>query len=85
MTGCDPCKEYLPRFKRLAHEYQSRLHIRVVNIATADKRAQDAAIKFKVKATPTTLVLDSQDKILKRETGAITNKKIEALLKFAAG
>jgi thiol-disulfide isomerase/thioredoxin len=85
MKGCTPCREYLPRFERLALSYQSKLHIRAVNIAKPDKRVQDAVIGFKIDGTPTTLVLDENDKVLKRKVGNISDVEIEKLLKFAAG
>jgi thiol-disulfide isomerase/thioredoxin len=82
---CGPCIEYLPRFKRLAVKYRAHLHIRTPDLDIADKRIQDAAIAFKITGTPTTLVLDANDKVLKRKVGGITDAGIERLLKFAAG
>ena len=84
MKGCEPCREYLPRFEQAVLSYQSKLHVRAVNIAKADKRIQDAVINFKIDGTPTTLVLDENDKVLKRKVGNISNAELEKLLKFAA-
>jgi thiol-disulfide isomerase/thioredoxin len=85
MCGCKPCKEYLPRFKRSAVKYRSRLHLRTIDVATSDKRIQDIAIKFRIQATPTTLVLDPNDKVIKRKIGGLTDEDIEKLLIFAVG
>ena len=83
MRGCGPCREYLPRFKRLAVKYRSHLHIRSVDVSVPDKRIQDVAIQFKIDATPTTLVLDEKDVELRRKTGGIDDKDVEKLLDFA--
>lgn len=85
MSNCPACKRYLPRFKRQAVKYRAFLNIQTVNVSTADKRIQDAAQKFEIKAVPTTLVLDEKDNILKRLVGDVDDKKIEALLASAAG
>lgn len=84
MRGCEPCREYLPRFRRLAVKYRSHLHIRAIDVSVADKRVQDVAIQFSIDATPTTLVLDEKDVVLKRKTGGITDKEIAKLFEFAA-
>jgi thioredoxin-like negative regulator of GroEL len=83
MRSCEPCREYLPRFKKQAVKYRSHLHIRTIDVSVADKRVQDVAIQFKIDATPTTLVLDENDIVLKRKTGGIADKEIEKLLDFA--
>lgn len=83
MTGCGPCAEYLPRFRQIALKYKDRLEIRSVNLYRTEKRLQDAAIKFKVEATPTTIVLSDSDSVLRRKVGSITNREIEQLLEFA--
>ena len=85
MDGCPACKEYVPRFKRTALRYRNHLNIQSANISRADKRIQDAAVKYRIHAVPTTLVLDEHDKAIKRVTGAIETEQIEALLKLAAG
>ena len=84
MKSCAPCREYLPRFKRQAVRYRSHLHIRTIAIDVSDKRVQDVAIQFKIDATPTTLVLDEKDVVLKRKAGGISDAEIDKLLAFAA-
>ncbi len=84
MTGCGPCEEYLPRFRRIAIAYKDRIPIRSVNIAKPDKRLSDAAIKFNIDATPTTLVIDENDRAVRRKVGALSDSEITKLLQFAA-
>lgn len=84
MTGCGPCAEYLPRFRKIAVRYKDRIPIRSVNIAKPDKRLSDAAIKFNIEATPTTLVIGDDDKVLRRQVGGLEDREIEKLLQFAA-
>jgi thiol-disulfide isomerase/thioredoxin len=80
---CGPCQEYLPRFKRIAVKYRAHAHVRTPDILRSDKRVQDAAVAFKVRATPTTFVLDENDKVLKRKEGGMTDEEIEALFQLA--
>jgi thiol-disulfide isomerase/thioredoxin len=83
MNGCGPCEEYLPRFRKIASGYKNRLSIRAVNITRTERRIQATVIKFKVEATPTTLVIDDSDTVLKRKVGALDEREIERLLEFA--
>lgn len=84
MTGCSPCQEYLPRFRQIVQQYRGKVDARAVNIARSVRADQDAAIKFKITGTPTTIVIDENEKVLKRKVGGISNKEIQALLEFAA-
>lgn len=82
--GCPACHEYVPRFKRIAVKYRSHLNIQVANLNRAVKRVQDAAVAYKITSSPTTLVLDANDKVIKRKVGAISDAQIEKLLADAA-
>lgn len=82
-TACPACEDYIPRFKRIAVRYRAHLNIQIANLAHATKRVQDAAEHYSVTAIPTTLVLDANDKLLKRTVGAITDKQIENVFTFA--
>jgi thiol-disulfide isomerase/thioredoxin len=84
MTGCGPCEEYLPRFRAAIKPYKGRIDARAVNLARNDAGFQDAATKFKITATPTTLVLDERDKVLRRKVGGLEDRDITTLLEFAA-
>jgi thiol-disulfide isomerase/thioredoxin len=80
---CPACKEYLPRFRKLAEPYKSKIDIRSINLNKADKAVQDAGQKFKIAAVPTTLVLDANDKVLRKAVGNVDNVAIAKLLAFA--
>jgi len=82
--GCAPCEEYIPRFKQIARPYQSRAEIRSVNLAKPNKNFSDLAIRFKVDATPTTIVIDENDRVRRRRVGALSNEDVVKLLEFAA-
>jgi thiol-disulfide isomerase/thioredoxin len=82
---CPACKEYLPRFRKQAEPYRTRLDIRSINLNKADKAVQDAGQKFKITSVPTTIVLGAKDKVLRKAIGNIDDKKIAALLAFADG
>ena len=82
---CPACKEYLPRFRKLAEPYKSKIDIRSINLNKADKAVQDAGQKFKIAAVPTTLVLGANDKVLRKAIGNVDNVKIAKLLAFANG
>ena len=84
-SGCPACSEYLPRFKRIAVKYRSQLNIQTPNVNRADKRIQDAAVAYKITAVPTTVVLDANDKLLKRAVGSLSEAQIAKLFEFAAG
>jgi thiol-disulfide isomerase/thioredoxin len=82
-SGCPACAEYLPRFRRVAVKYRAHLNIQTPNVDRSDKRIQDAAIAYKINAAPTTLVLDQNDKVLKRSIGALTEAQLTKLFEFA--
>jgi thiol-disulfide isomerase/thioredoxin len=75
MDGCPACHDYLPRFRRIAVKYRPFLSIKAANISVASNAA--TADKYKIKAAPTTLILDAADKVLKRYPGALDTKAIE--------
>lgn len=82
--GCPACAEYLPRFRRIAPKYRAFLNVQIANLDRADRRIQDAAMAFKITGVPTTLVLDANDKVVKRSVGAVTDEQIVKLFEFAA-
>jgi thiol-disulfide isomerase/thioredoxin len=82
---CSACSEYLPRFRKLAEPYKSKIDIRSINLNKSDKLVQDAGQKFKIKSVPTTIVIGADDKVLRKVIGNIDNASIAKLLAFAAG
>jgi thiol-disulfide isomerase/thioredoxin len=77
MDGCPACHDYLPRFRRIAVKYRPFLAIKAANISVPSNAT--VADKYKIAAAPTTLVLDAEDKVLKRYKGALDAKSIEAI------
>jgi thiol-disulfide isomerase/thioredoxin len=77
MNGCPACHEYLPRFRRIAVKYRAFVPIKSANISIASNVA--TADKYKIKAAPTTLILDASDKVVRRYTGALDAKAIEEI------
>ncbi len=84
-ASCIHCKEYLPRFRKLAAPYKTRADIRSLDLNRADRAIQDVGVKFKIRAVPTTIVLGANDRVLRRKEGNIADAEIVKLLEFAAG
>lgn len=82
--GCPACSDYLPRFRKIAPKYRAFLNIQIADLNRAVKKIQDAAITYKIRGVPTTLVLDADDKVLKRAVGALSNEQIVKLFEFAS-
>jgi len=83
--SCGHCKEYLPRFRKLAAPYRGKLDIRSLNLNRSDKAIQDAGVKFKITGVPTTIVLGENDRVLRRAVGNLPDAQIAKLLAFADG
>ena len=86
MPGCPACKEYLPRFKAEGFKHLMALgqrNILHIDISDTDKKATGFADKYKIEATPTTLVFSATGKVLKKVEGAIPNQQIAELFAFA--
>lgn len=73
-TWCPPCKEQAPIVEELAQEYKGRIEI--VSIDT--DRNPALAEKFKIKAIPTLVFLDANQRELSRNVGLMTKDKIVA-------
>lgn len=79
--ACGACHEYMPRFTRAVAPYHVRgLPVHVIDIA-ADPRGAAMADRFKVKATPTTVVVGRTG--THRREGAISDIEIRRLLERA--
>lgn len=79
-TGCPACESYLPIFKRYAVRYRPFLNIQTANLSSGNREMLDAAERFKIKAVPTTVVLDEDDELIKKVEGALSDMKIVKLL-----
>ncbi len=75
--GCFACRDYLPRFRRLSRGVP--FPVGIYDIAQSDERVQEFARKMSVRATPTTVVLDSRGH-LHRHVGALPEAQIIEVL-----
>lgn len=82
MNGCPHCRTYLPRFKSIAVKYRAFISIKDGNI-DKDPKALKVAEQFGIEGFPVTLVLDKNDKVLKKYEGSLDKKEIEAIFTFA--
>lgn len=82
MEGCPACTEYLPRFQRVAALYHAHFPIYVLDAAADDAEIQRLADRTKVKATPTTLVMQRGPGVYKTE-GAVDDADIQGILQSA--
>uniref|UniRef100_A0A7C4CAN9 Thioredoxin n=1 Tax=candidate division WOR-3 bacterium TaxID=2052148 RepID=A0A7C4CAN9_UNCW3 len=73
-TWCPPCKQQAPIIEELAREYQGRIEI--VSIDT--DRNPALAEKFKIKAIPTLVFLDANQRELSRNVGFLSKEGILA-------
>jgi thiol-disulfide isomerase/thioredoxin len=85
VASCGHCREYMPRFRKLALSYKGKLEIRSLDLNRADKSIQDAAQKFKIAGVPTTIVLGENDRVLRRAVGNLPDAQIAKLLALADG
>lgn len=77
MQGCPACHEYGPRFTRAARG--AGVAHRFIDVS-GSARGRRIGDEHKIRATPTTFLLDDQDLIVKRVEGAISNVEIQKLL-----
>jgi thioredoxin-like negative regulator of GroEL len=76
--GCPACHEFLPRFARASIPFRARggkVHVVDIN---ASKQAAAQADKFKVRATPTTVVFSPQG--FRKIEGAAAEADVARLL-----
>lgn len=83
-TGCPACATYVPRFKRLAGPYRSRIPIGVYDLARDGQHANEFASKLGIRATPTTVVMSRRGSIHKH-VGQLSDAQIIQLLDDVAG
>jgi thioredoxin-like negative regulator of GroEL len=79
MPGCGACEEYLPRFRQVAGRY-SRCIPSVIIDATKNEEAANA---FRVKATPTTMVVRNGRRGAFSIEGSADAERIEELYSYA--
>ena len=81
MKGCGACEEYIPRFQRIATRYAHCLPVRVLDASTPE--GAQVAARFRVEATPTTLILRKPHGQVHYE-GARDDAEIEGVFALAA-
>ena len=80
--GCPACEEYLPVFKDTVSRSRPSCPVGVYDLAKNDPRVAEFATRLGIRATPTTVVMDSRKK-LHRAVGALTAAALQQLLKRA--
>ena len=69
---CKPCRKMTPKYKKAAQKFTGKVMFAELNI---DKHPSVAS-KYRVRSIPT-LILFKNNKIIKRETGSLSQKGIE--------
>lgn len=80
MQGCGACAEYEPRFRQIASAYQHCLPVLILD--ANDPQHAPIADKYRVVATPTTLVLRRSGGQARWE-GAISDAEIHYIFQVA--
>ena len=81
IAGCDACKEFAPRFQRIAQHYQRQ--VPVVMLDANDQRNADLGTRLNVTNVPATFVLRRPSGVIRAE-GAISDSQIAWLFGVAA-
>lgn len=77
---CHFCHDYLPRFRRIAVKYRPFVEIKSVKLVARNEELLD---RYKIEGLPTTVILDANERLLKKVEGAIPDAEIEKLFKTA--
>jgi thiol-disulfide isomerase/thioredoxin len=67
-NDCPACKDYLPRFRRVAVKYRPFVEIKHVTLGPKTEKTFD---EYKIRALPTTVILDANQKIVKKVAGSV--------------
>lgn len=70
-TWCGPCKKYAPIFDKWAEGNPD------VVTEQFDVDRQIIMKKWKIKNVPTTIMVDDNDDVIKRETGVLTSAQLD--------
>lgn len=79
MHGCPACDEYLPTFRKIAEKYQRC----VPSVIVDANRYPAAADHYRVKATPTTMIMRYGRRGIMKIEGAADEAEIERLFGYA--
>jgi thioredoxin 2 len=80
MDGCPGCEEYAPIFKSVAPRYEGCVPWVILD---AEKWAK-ASDHYRVKATPTTMILQYGRKSVYMLEGAGTEEEVDQIFKYAS-
>jgi thiol-disulfide isomerase/thioredoxin len=67
-NDCPACKDYLPRFRRVAVKYRAFVDVKHVTLGPKTEKMFD---EYKIRALPTTVILDANQKAVKKVEGSI--------------
>jgi thiol-disulfide isomerase/thioredoxin len=81
MHGCPACADYLPRFRRVAVKYRPFVAIKHVLLGPSTEAEAD---RYKIKAVPSTLILDTSGRAIKKVEGSLPMGEITKIFEQAA-
>lgn len=81
MEGCSACHEFLPRFRKIAAKYAHCIPAMVINASNSQQAP--IADRFRVRVTPTTLILRRPVGQIRLE-GAVSNAELGRAFMLAA-
>jgi thioredoxin-related protein len=81
MHGCPACSDYLPRFRRVAVKYRPFVAIKQVILSKGTEAEMD---RYKIRAFPTTVILDATGKAIKKVEGSMPAGEIAKIFEQAA-
>lgn len=81
MHGCPACSDYMPRFRRVAVKYRPFVAIKHMMLSKTTEAAMD---RYKIRAFPTTAILDANEKLIKKVEGSLPAAEITQIFEQAA-
>lgn len=81
LSGCGHCREYLPRFQRIAAKYEHCLPVIVLDASRA--QFSRPADYFRIIGTPATIVLRRGRGVVHKIDGAASDAEIERAFQVA--
>lgn len=78
--GCVHCREYIPRFRKVAQGYRGRVPIKSVKMTDKNFTLLE---RYGIEGFPTTAILNSDETLVKKVEGAINDAAIARLFERA--
>jgi thiol-disulfide isomerase/thioredoxin len=82
MTGCSACIDYMPKFKRVAVKYRN--HVAIKHVHYTGGKDTEMLDRYKIRAFPTTVILDAAEKTITKVEGSISVAEITKIFEQAA-